>query len=217
MYVAIETEQLSKRALDDVTLHVEEGEVFAFLTGEGGGKTTLVQILSGRLRPDGGWARVAGVDVADRPEEVRARTGVTLAEAALDAMATGRRHLEVVGALWGLSRRAASDRADELLQLFQLTEVADLRRSVYPRGLGRRLDLAAALVGSPQVLVLDEPTAGLGADARRQVWEELWRLRAGGTTVFLATAGSSYLSPDAGRQHEAGTPHTHRPGGQAGS
>jgi ABC-2 type transport system ATP-binding protein len=188
MYVAIETEELTKRALDGVTLHVEEGEVFAFLAGDGGGKTSLVQILTGRLRPTSGRARVAGVDVVERPEEVRARTGVTLADAALDAMSTGRRYLELMGALSGLSRRAAHARADELLHLLRLAEVVELRLSVYPRAVRRRLDLAAALVRAPEVLVLDEPTAGLGSDSRLAVWGELWRLRAGGTTVFLATA-----------------------------
>jgi ABC-2 type transport system ATP-binding protein len=187
MYVAIETEQLAKRALEGTTFHVEEGEIVAFLAGPGGGKTTLVQILTGRARPDAGWARVAGLDVVERQKEVRARTGVTLAEAALDATTTGRRYLELVGALWGIPRPAAHARADDLIGLFRLTDVADVRVGLYPTALSRRLRLAAALVRAPEVLVVDEPTAGLEPEGRRAVWEELWRSRAAGTTILLAT------------------------------
>lgn len=192
MHVAIETEQLAKRhagheALREVTLHVEEGEIFAFLAGEREGKTSLVRILTGRLLPTTGRARVAGVDVVEWPKEVRARTGVTLKEAALDGMLTGRRYLAMMGALWGLSRRAAQARADELLGLLELAEVAELRLSVYPAGARHRLDLAASLVRAPEVLLLDEPSAGLGLHGRHALWDELRRLRSEGTTVFLTT------------------------------
>lgn len=192
MYVAIETEQLAKHhaghgALREVTLHVEEGEIFAFLAGAREGKTSLVRILTGRLLPTAGRARVAGIDVVEGSREVRARTGVTLKEAALDGMLTGRQYLEIVGALWALPRRAAHDRAEELLGLLELAEVAELRLSVYPAAARRRLDVAASLVRAPEVLFLDEPSAGLARPSRNALWDEIRRLRAGGTTVFLTT------------------------------
>jgi ABC-2 type transport system ATP-binding protein len=112
---------------------------------------------------------------------------VTLKEAALDGMLTGRQFLELVGALWGMSRRAAHTRAEEVLGLFELPEVAELRLSVYPTAIRRRLDLAASLVRAPEVLLLDEPTTGLGSGSRYALWDEIRRLRAEGSTVFLTT------------------------------
>jgi ABC-2 type transport system ATP-binding protein len=193
MFVAIEVEQLAKRypggheVLRDVTLHVEEGEIFAYLAGDGGGKTTTVRILTGLVRPTAGRARVAGVDVVERRAEVQARTGVTLREAARNGMHSGREFLVVVGSLWGLSFEEARARADELLALLQLTEAAELRLSVCPTPLRRRFDLAASLVRAPEVLFLDAPTTGLGLANRHALWDEVRRLRAGGTTVFMTT------------------------------
>ncbi|MGH9283832.1 MAG: ATP-binding cassette domain-containing protein, partial [Acidimicrobiales bacterium] len=123
MYVAIEVEQLAKvyaggtEALRDVTFHVDEGEIFGYLGRNGGGKTTTVRILTGLTRPTGGRARVAGLDVVERSDVIRARIGVTLQEAALDELLTGREFLTLVASLWGMPRKAARARADELLEL----------------------------------------------------------------------------------------------------
>jgi daunorubicin resistance ABC transporter ATP-binding subunit len=193
MYVAIEVEQLAKvyaggtEALRDVTFHVDEGEIFGYLGRNGGGKTTTVRILTGLTRPTGGRARVAGVDVVARSEDVRSRIGVTLQEAALDELLTGQEFLTLVASLWGLSRRAARSRAGELLELFDLAPAAGRRIGTYSGGMQRRLDLAAALVRRPEVLFLDEPTTGLDPQSRRALWDEIRRLRSEGTTVFLTT------------------------------
>ncbi len=193
MYVAIEVEQLAKtyaggtEALRDVTFHVDEGEIFGYLGRNGGGKTTTVRILTGLTRPTTGRARVAGVDVVARPEDVRSRIGVTLQEAALDELLTGREFLTLVASLWGLRRQAARARADELLELFDLAAAAGRRVGTYSGGMQRRLDLAAALVRRPEVLFLDEPTTGLDPQSRRALWDEIRRLRGEGTTVFLTT------------------------------
>ena len=193
MYVAIEVEQLAKvyaggtEALKDVTFHVDEGEIFGYLGRNGGGKTTTVRILTGLTRPTGGRARVSGLDVVERSGEIRSRIGVTLQEAALDELLTGREFLTLVASLWGLSRRAARARADELLELFDLAAAGGRRVGTYSGGMQRRLDLAAALVRRPEVLFLDEPTTGLDPQSRRALWDEIRRLRSEGTTVFLTT------------------------------
>jgi daunorubicin resistance ABC transporter ATP-binding subunit len=193
MYVAIEVEQLAKvyaggtEALRDVTFHVDEGEIFGYLGRNGGGKTTTVRILTGLTRPTGGRARVAGLDVVERSDEIRTRIGVTLQEAALDELLTGREFLTLVASLWGMPRTAARARADELLELFDLAAAAGRRVGTYSGGMQRRLDLAAALVRRPEVLFLDEPTTGLDPQSRRALWDEIRRLRGEGTTVFLTT------------------------------
>jgi ABC-type multidrug transport system ATPase subunit len=122
-----------------------------------------------------------------RPGDVRSRIGVTLQEAALDELLTGREFLTLVASLWGLPRREARARAGELLELFDLTAAAGRRVGTYSGGMQRRLDLAAALVRRPEVLFLDEPTTGLDPQSRRALWDEIRRLRSEGTTVFLTT------------------------------
>jgi daunorubicin resistance ABC transporter ATP-binding subunit len=193
MYVAIEVEQLAKvyaggtEALRDVTFHVDEGEIFGYLGRNGGGKTTTVRILTGLTRPTGGRARVAGLDVVERSGEIRTHIGVTLQEAALDELLTGREFLTLVASLWGMPRKTARARADELLELFDLGAAGGRRVGTYSGGMQRRLDLAAALVRRPEVLFLDEPTTGLDPQSRRALWDEIRRLRGEGTTVFLTT------------------------------
>ncbi|MGH9003375.1 MAG: ABC transporter ATP-binding protein, partial [Acidimicrobiia bacterium] len=193
MYVAIEVESLAKvyaggtEALRDVSFHVDEGEIFGYLGRNGGGKTTTVRILTGLTRPTGGRARVAGLDVVTRSDAIRSRIGVTLQEAALDELLTGREFLTLVASLWGMRHKAARARAGELLELFDLTPAAGRRIGTYSGGMQRRLDLAAALVRRPEVLFLDEPTTGLDPQSRRALWDEIRRLRGEGTTVFLTT------------------------------
>jgi len=189
---AILARGLSKRfgatwALRDVDLTVERGTVCGLLGPNGAGKTTIVRILTTLLRPDAGEARVAGYDVVGHPERVRSLIGLAGQQAAVDELLTGRANLEMVGRLYHFSGRVARQRADELLERFDLTEAADRMAKTYSGGMRRRLDLAASLVASPPVLFLDEPTTGLDPRSRLGMWNVLSELVAGGTTLLLTT------------------------------
>jgi ABC-2 type transport system ATP-binding protein len=201
-------------AVRDIDLSVAPGEVFGFLGPNGAGKTTTVRMLCTLLPPTAGSARVAGVDVLADPAEVRRRIGVALQEIGLDPVQTGRELLELQCGLYGITGSRGRARTEELLELVGLRDAADRRIKTYSGGMKRRLDLAGALVHSPQVLFLDEPTTGLDPASRLTVWEELRRIRATGTTVFLTT---QYLEEadrlcdrlsiiDAGRIVAEGTP-----------
>jgi ABC-2 type transport system ATP-binding protein len=174
-------------AVRGVDLRVEAGEVFGFLGPNGAGKSTTMRMLTTLLSITSGSARVAGVDVAREPDAVRRRIGVALQEAGLDPRQTGRELLVLQGRLFGLSPRAASARAEDLLALVELEEAADRRIKGYSGGMKRRLDLASALVHEPDVLFLDEPTTGLDPASRLTVWDEVRRINERGTTVFLTT------------------------------
>jgi ABC-2 type transport system ATP-binding protein len=174
-------------AVRGVDLRVEAGEVFGFLGPNGAGKSTTVRMLTTLLSFTSGEARVAGVDVAREPDAVRRRIGVALQEAGLDPRQTGRELLVLQGRLFDLSARDASARAEELLELVELTDAADRSIKGYSGGMKRRLDLASALVHQPDVLFLDEPTTGLDPASRLTVWEEMRRINERGTTVFLTT------------------------------
>jgi ABC-2 type transport system ATP-binding protein len=174
-------------AVRGVDLRVEAGEIFGFLGPNGAGKSTTMSMLTTLLSITSGSARVAGFDVAREPDAVRRRIGVALQEAGLDARQTGRELLVLQARLFGLSPRAASARADELLALVDLEEAARRRIKGYSGGMKRRLDLASALVHEPEVLFLDEPTTGLDPASRLTVWDEVRRINARGTTVFLTT------------------------------
>jgi ABC-2 type transport system ATP-binding protein len=174
-------------AVRGVDLRVESGEVFGFLGPNGAGKSTTMLMLTTLLSITSGSARVAGVDVASEPDGVRRRIGVALQEAGLDPRQTGRELLVLQARLFGLSARAASARAEELLELVELEEAADRLIKGYSGGMKRRLDLASALVHEPEVLFLDEPTTGLDPASRLTVWEEMRRINERGTTVFLTT------------------------------
>ncbi|WP_031478817.1 daunorubicin resistance protein DrrA family ABC transporter ATP-binding protein [Streptomyces bicolor] len=176
-----------KRALDGFDLAVREGTVHGLLGPNGAGKTTAVRILSTLIRLDGGRATVAGLDVARRPREVRARIGLTGQYAAVDEVLTGRQNLEMFGRLFHLGGRRAKLRAVELLEQFDLTDAADKGVGGYSGGMRRRLDLAASMILAPAVLFLDEPTTGLDPRSRGEVWESVRALVAGGTTVLLTT------------------------------
>jgi ABC-2 type transport system ATP-binding protein len=147
----------------------------------------MVRMLCTLLPPSSGSAVVAGIDVTVDPAEVRRRIGVALQEIGLDPVQSGRELLELQCGLYGIPSARARDRAAELLELVGLTEAADRRTKTYSGGMKRRLDLASALVHSPEVLFLDEPTTGLDPSSRRTVWEEVRRINAAGTTVFLTT------------------------------
>jgi ABC-2 type transport system ATP-binding protein len=179
--------QREVRALDGLSLAVDAGSVYGLLGPNGAGKTTLIRVLSTLLPPDEGSARVAGVDVRSHPAEVRARIGLAGQSAAVDEVLTGRENVEMVGRLYGLSRREARRRAGEVLARIGLVEAADRQVKAYSGGMRRRLDLAASLVGRPRVLLLDEPTAGLDPASRRELWKLVGDLVEGGTTVLLTT------------------------------
>ena len=175
------------RALDGVDLDVPEGTVLGLLGPNGAGKTTAVRCLTTLLRPDGGKAVVAGIDVVRQPNEVRRSIGLSGQFAAVDEYLTGRENLQMVGRLYQMKGRAAKVRAAELLDQFHLADAADRPTKTYSGGMRRRLDLAAALVVSPPVMFMDEPTTGLDPRNRQELWGVIKQLVAGGTTLLLTT------------------------------
>jgi ABC-2 type transport system ATP-binding protein len=175
------------RALTDVSFEVARGTVHGLLGPNGAGKTTLIRILTTLLAPDAGRARVAGVDVAGDPAAVRARIGLAGQFAAVDDYLTGRENVEMVARLYGLRAGDSRRRATEVLERIRMIDAADRQVKTYSAGMRRRLDLAASLVGRPQVLFLDEPTTGLDPASRRDVWDLIHALVDNGTTVLLTT------------------------------
>jgi ABC-2 type transport system ATP-binding protein len=175
------------RALDGVDLNVPEGTVLGLLGPNGAGKTTAVRVLATLLQPDSGRAVVAGIDVLKHPNEVRRLIGLSGQFAAVDEYLTGRENLQMVGELYQLSARDAKRRAVELLERFSLEDAGDRIAKNYSGGMRRRLDLAAALVVSPPVMFMDEPTTGLDPRNRQILWDLIQDLVAGGTTLLLTT------------------------------
>ena len=173
--------------LDGIDLQVPRGSVFALLGPNGAGKTTTVRILSTLVAPDGGRALVAGHDVVGQRREVRHRISLTGQYAAVDDLQTGRENLEMIARLLEFPGRQAKSRAAELLERFDLVGAADRRVATYSGGMRRRLDLAASLLGRPEVLFLDEPTTGLDPRSRQATWQIVGELAASGITVFLTT------------------------------
>ena len=191
---AIEVENLVRefrkgpRAVNGIDLAVSPGEIYGFLGPNGAGKSTTVLMLTTLLPPTSGRAAVGGYDIVRQGAQVRATIGAALQEAALDAILTGREHLILQATLQGLPGAERRRRAQELLERVGLTEAADRRVGGYSGGMKRRLDLALALVHSPRILFLDEPTTGLDVQSRTALWEEVARLaRDEGMTVFLTT------------------------------
>jgi ABC-2 type transport system ATP-binding protein len=174
-------------AVKGVSFEVPEGRVLGLLGPNGAGKTTAVRMLTTLLRPDGGSARVLGVDVTKDPQRVRSSIGLAGQYAAVDENLTGRENLALVGRLTHLDRAAIDARADALLEQFALTHAANRVSRTYSGGMRRRLDLAAALVHEPPVLFLDEPTTGLDPQGRNGLWGVIQELVRGGTTVLLTT------------------------------
>jgi ABC-2 type transport system ATP-binding protein len=189
---AIEVEGLRKsfrdvQALCGIDLTAPTGTILGLLGPNGAGKTTAVRILTTLLPPDGGTARVAGLDVVRDAAALRAQIGLAGQYAAVDENLTGLENLEMVGRLYHLGRGPSRERARELLERFSLTDAADRLAKTYSGGMRRRLDLAAALVARPPVLFLDEPTTGLDPVSRLQLWETIEARVAAGTTVLLTT------------------------------
>lgn len=174
-------------AVDGVDLQVRRGSIYGLLGPNGAGKTTLIRVLSTLLKPDAGTATVAGVDVVDDPQATRGRIGLAGQFAAVDEYQTGRENVEMVGRLYRLSKSEARRRTDDILDTIGLTDAADRRVGTYSGGMRRRLDLAASLVGRPEVMFLDEPTTGIDPRSRVGVWELINDLVDGGTTVLLTT------------------------------
>jgi len=173
--------------LDGVDLTVTEGTIFALLGPNGAGKTTIVRILSTLVPLDSGEVQVAGHDVVDDPDGVRASIGVTGQFSAVDDLLTGAENLQLMADLNHLGRRAGKQRVGELLDRFELADAATRPVSTYSGGMRRRLDLAMTLVGSPRVIFLDEPTTGLDPRSRRHMWDDIRDLAAGGVTILLTT------------------------------
>ncbi|MFF0716256.1 ATP-binding cassette domain-containing protein [Streptomyces bauhiniae] len=176
-----------KTVLDGIDLTIPAGTVFALLGPNGAGKTTTVQILSTLVAPDGGEARIAGHDISTAPDGVRSAIGVTGQFAALDDLLTAEENLLLMADLLRLGKREGRACTRELLERFDIADVADKRAATFSGGMRRRLDLAMTLVGDPQVIFLDEPTTGLDPRSRRTMWDTVRTLVAGGTTVFLTT------------------------------
>ncbi|MFD1939691.1 ATP-binding cassette domain-containing protein [Nonomuraea mangrovi] len=192
MSYAIRAEGLVKRygdmvALNGVDLEVPVGRVVGVLGPNGAGKTTTVRILATLMRPDGGHATVGGYDVVKDPVRVRSLIGLTGQYASVDESLSGSENLVLLGRLLNLSTRQAKARAAELLERFELTDAAARPIATFSGGMRRRLDLAASLVGRPQVLYLDEPTTGLDPHTRNEVWDVVRGLVADGSTVLLTT------------------------------
>ncbi|EDY66554.1 ABC transporter ATP-binding protein [Streptomyces pristinaespiralis ATCC 25486] len=176
-----------KHALDGLDLTVARGTVHGVLGPNGAGKTTAVRVMATLLRHDEGVVRVAGHDVRTQAGEVRKRIGLLGQHAAVDEELGGRQNLEMFGRLYHLGARRAGDRADELLERFDLADTGRKAVKLYSGGMRRRLDLAASLITDPEVLFLDEPTTGLDPRGRAEVWASVRSLVGAGTTVLLTT------------------------------
>jgi oleandomycin transport system ATP-binding protein len=216
---AIQAEGLVKRfgetvALAGVDLSARTGTVLAVLGPNGAGKTTAVRILATLLQPDEGRATVAGFDVVRQAHQVRRLIALTGQYAAVDETLTGVENLMLIGRLLGQSRPAARRRAEELLDEFALADAGGRAAKTYSGGMRRRLDLAASLVGNPQVVYLDEPTTGLDPRGRSDLWRVVRRLVGGGATVLLTTQymeeadqlADDIVVIDRGRVAATGTP-----------
>ncbi|WP_430791698.1 ATP-binding cassette domain-containing protein [Actinoplanes sp. G11-F43] len=173
--------------LDGIDLHVPRGTVFSLLGANGAGKTTTVKILSTLVGADAGDIRVEGHDVTREPDAVRAAIGVTGQFSAVDKLLTGAENLRLMADLNQLPRGEGRERVTRLLERFDLTTAAGKPAGTYSGGMTRRLDLAMTLIGSPRVIFLDEPTTGLDPRSRREVWQIVRSLVAGGVTIFLTT------------------------------
>ena len=174
-------------ALNGLSLDVEEGTVLGVLGPNGSGKTTTVRILATLLKPDSGHATVSGIDVIKNPEKVRELIGLSGQYAAVDETLTGWDNLVMFGRLYHLGRQSSIDRANELLERFDLVEAARRPIKTYSGGMRRRLDLAASLIVKPKILFLDEPTTGLDPRGRQDMWGVIQELVKGGVTLLLTT------------------------------
>jgi ABC-2 type transport system ATP-binding protein len=215
----VEARSLSKsfgktRALDRLDLEVETGQITAILGPNGAGKTTLIRTIATLLRPDAGSLKVLGHDALRSPAAVRRLIGLAGQSAAVEGAMSGRENLAMVARLYGQSRRAARRSAAEVLDILDLDDAADRLVRTYSGGMRRRLDLGASLVGSPRLLLLDEPTTGLDPRSRIELWDSIRSLGAAGTEILLTTQyldeadqlATRIVIVDAGRVIAEGTP-----------
>ena len=201
-------------ALDGLDLIAPAGQVLAVLGPNGAGKTTLVRMIATLLVPDGGRLRVAGIVVAEQPEQVRRVIGLAGQYAAVEPTMTGRENLEMVGRLFGHPARQCRAAAGAVLEQLGLVEAADRLVRTYSGGMRRKLDLGASLVGAPRLLLLDEPTTGLDPRSRIELWDAIEHLVAQGTDVLLTTQyldeadqlADQIVIVDHGRNVASGTP-----------
>jgi len=175
------------KAVDGVDFDVKEGDFFAFLGPNGAGKTTTMRMMATLTRPSSGKVIINGYDVVKNPDAVRRSIGFAMQAIGLDDLASAWENLELMGTLYGMSRKEAKTRAEELLKMFGLEKVADRFVAQYSGGMRRRLDVAVALMHKPRVLFLDEPTEGLDPSGRRMIWNYLNKLNKEGVTIFLTT------------------------------
>ena len=202
------------RALDGLHLVAEDGRVVALLGPNGAGKTTFVRMVATLTQPDAGTLRVAGIDAIAEPERVRRLIGLAGQAAAVEPTMTGRENLEIVARLFGLDRRAARAATEKVLRDFDLEDAADRAVKTYSGGMRRRVDLGASMVGSPRLLLLDEPTTGLDPRSRIELWESIRTLVERGTDVLLTTQyldeadqlATDIVIIDHGRVVASGTP-----------
>ncbi|MEY3255599.1 MAG: hypothetical protein RLZZ29_730, partial [Cyanobacteriota bacterium] len=174
-------------AVKDVSFEVQSGEIFGLLGPNGAGKTTTLRALCTLTTPDAGKIQVSGISVVDHPKSARQKLGYVAQEVAIDKILTGRELLQLQAALYHLPGAAIKERIAKVLELLGLQEYADQKTGTYSGGLRKRLDLAAGLLHSPDVLVLDEPTVGLDIESRIVVWNFLRKLRSAGTTVVITS------------------------------
>ena len=174
-------------AVRGVDLDVAEGEIFGFLGPNGAGKTTTLRMLATLIEPDGGTATIAGADLRRNPGEVRRRIGYVAQGGSTWDDSTAREELVLQARLYGASKSAAMQRAQRVLDGFQLSEYADRRCKTYSGGQRRRVDIALGIIHEPKVVFLDEPTTGLDPQSRAHMWDEVRRLRTEGMTVFITT------------------------------
>ena len=175
------------KAVNGVSFEARDGQITGLLGPNGAGKTTVVRLLTTLLRPDGGAARIDGVDVVADPNRVRTRIGLTGQYAAVEERLTARENLDLVGRLYHLPRKVTAQRREELLERFDLLYAADRVVNGYSGGMRRRLDIAMSLIARPSVLFLDEPTTGLDPRSRLAMWDLIEELERDGTTVLLTT------------------------------
>ena len=219
MHALIEADGLSKKfgkvqALSELTLTLPPGEPVAILGPNGAGKTTFIRMVATLIAPDHGTLVVNGHDVGREPMAVRRMIGLAGQSAAVEEMMTGRENLVMVARLYGQGRAQAVASATRILEQMNLVEAADRRAKTYSGGMRRRLDLGASLVGSPRLLLLDEPTTGLDPVSRNEVWDSVHAMSAGGTDIVLTTQyldeadhlATTIVIIDGGRVIAQGTP-----------